>query len=143
MKKVFVAMITFTILFSLLLPCGAVAQDVISPVESAIPTEPFTWEYLASIAGATVFTLLVAQFLKFPLDRVWKIPTRVLVYVIALAVMIVATGFTTGISVQTSLLSAVNAFIVALSAYGAYEITFKKMMKKTPPDASPAKQENP
>ena len=40
--------------------------------------EPLTWTYLATIAGAAAFTLLVVQFLKAPLDKVWKIPTRVL-----------------------------------------------------------------
>ena len=39
--------------------------------------EPLTWTYLATIAGAAAFTLLVVQFLKAPLDKVWKIPTRV------------------------------------------------------------------
>ena len=42
-----------------------------------LPTEPFTWEYLATIAGATAATLLIVQQLKLPLDKLWKIPTRI------------------------------------------------------------------
>ena len=66
--------------------------------------EPLTWTYLATIAGAAAFTLLVVQFLKAPLDKVWKIPTRVFAYVVALGVMLVATAFTTGLTVDNALL---------------------------------------
>ena len=90
------------------------------------PSSPYTWEYLATIAGATAFTLLVAQFLKFPLDKVWKIPTRILVYIIALIVMLVATAFTGGLTLSAAGLAVANAFVVAFAAYGAYEVTFAK-----------------
>ena len=89
--------------------------------------EPLTWTYLATIAGAAAFTLLVVQFLKAPLDKVWKIPTRVFAYVVALVVMLVATAFTTGLTVDNALLVGVNALLAALSAYGAYEVTFGKI----------------
>ena len=91
--------------------------------------EPLTWTYLATIAGAAAFTLLVVQFLKAPLDKVWKIPTRVFAYVVALVVMLVATAFTTGLTVDNALLVGVNALLAALSAYGAYEVTFGKIEK--------------
>ena len=91
--------------------------------------EPLTWTYLATIAGAAAFTLLVVQFLKAPLDKVWKIPTRVFAYVVALGVMMVATAFTTGLTVDNALLVGVNALLAALSAYGAYEVTFGKIEK--------------
>lgn len=91
--------------------------------------EPLTWTYLATIAGAAAFTLLVVQFLKVPLDKVWKIPTRVFAYVVALGVMLVATAFTTGLTVDNALLVGVNALLAALSAYGAYEVTFGKIEK--------------
>lgn len=94
-----------------------------------VPTDPFTWEQLATIAGATLATLLVAQLLKLPLDRVWKIPTRIVVYVIALAIMILATYFTAGITWQNMFLAAINSVIVALAAMGSYELTFAKMDK--------------
>lgn len=91
--------------------------------------EPLTWTYLATIAGAAAFTLLIVQFFKAPLDKVWKIPTRVFAYIIALAVMLVATAFTSGLTADTVLLVASNAFIAATSAYGAYELTFAKLNK--------------
>ena len=94
-----------------------------------LPTEPFTWEYLATIAGATVATLLIVQLLKLPLDKVWKIPTRIVVYVISLIILLLATLFTGSLTVQSGVLTAVNAVIVALAAMEAYEVTFRKLEK--------------
>ena len=95
--------------------------------EGELPTEPFTWEYLATIAGATVATVLIVQMLKLPLDRVWKLPTRIVVYFISLIILLLATLFTSGLTVQSGILTAVNAVIVTLASMGAYEITFKKL----------------
>jgi energy-coupling factor transporter transmembrane protein EcfT len=94
--------------------------------EGELPTAPFTWEQLATIAGATLATLLIVQLLKLPLDKVWKIPTRIVAYFIALILMIVATYFTIGLTWSDAGLAAINAVIVALAAMGAYELTFRK-----------------
>ena len=118
MKKIFLCLV---LLMALLLTCS------VALAEGELPTEPFSWEQLATIAGATLATLLVVQLLKLPLDKVWKIPTRIIVYVIALVIMILATIFTTGITWEKGILAAVNAVIVALAAMGSYELTFAKM----------------
>lgn len=91
--------------------------------------EPFTWKYLATIAGATAATLLIVQFLKLPVDKVWKFPTRILAYMIALVLMIGATYFIGELTWESAALAAVNAFVVALAAMGSYEITFGKAGK--------------
>ena len=109
----------------ILLPVAALA-------EGELPVDPFSWEQLATIAGATTATLLIVQLLKLPLDRVWKIPTRSVAYVIALVLMIVATAFTVGLTWSNAGLAAVNAVIVALAAMGAYEVTFHKLEDKKP-----------
>ena len=109
----------------ILLPVAALA-------EGELPVDPFSWEQLATIAGATTATLLIVQLLKLPLDRVWKIPTRIVAYVIALVLMIVATAFTVGLTWSNAGLAAVNAVIVALAAMGAYEVTFHKLEDKKP-----------
>ena len=98
--------------------------------EGELPTEPFTWAQLATIAGATAAVLLIVQLLKLPMDKVWKIPTRIVVYVISLILLLLATLFTDGLTVQTGLLTAVSAVIVALAARGAYEMTFRKLDEK-------------
>ena len=117
MKKLFLCLI---LLIALLIPVAAMA-------EGELPTDPFTWEQLATIAGATLATLLIVQLLKLPIDKIWKIPTRIVVYVSALIILLLATWFTVGLTVQTGLLTAVNAVIVALAAMGAYELTFRKV----------------
>lgn len=131
MKKILTIMI-FSLMFVCLgiTPIVAIAEDTDTiTTDIEVPTEPFTWQYLATITGAAAFTLLVVQFFKVPLDKIWKIPTRLLAYIIALLTMIVATAFTTGLDVQTILLAAANAFLAALTAYGAYEVTFAKLNK--------------
>ena len=109
----------------ILLPVAALA-------EGELPVDPFSWEQLATIAGATTATLLIVQLLKLPLDKVWKIPTRIVAYFIALVLMIVATAFTVGLTWSNAGLAAVNAVIVALAAMGAYELTFRKLDDKKP-----------
>lgn len=133
MKKLLSLVLLLLAVTLLALPVSALAEDTadattgITASDAGMPAEPFTWQYLASIAGAAAFTLLVVQFLKAPLDKIWKIPTRVFAYIIALLTMLVATAFTTGLDIQTALLAVVNAFIAALTAYGAYEVTFAKL----------------
>lgn len=117
MKKLF---------FVLLVAMFAVMLCSTALAEGELPADPFTWQYIATIAGATAATLLIVQLLKLPLDKIWKIPTRIWVYIIALALMLAATTFTSGLDLQTALLTAVNAVIVALAAMGAYEMTFNR-----------------
>ena len=122
MKKLFFCLM---LILALLLPVMALA-------EGELPTDPFTWSQLATIAGATVATLLIVQLLKLPIDEVWKIPTRIIVYVISLVILLLAQVFTDGLTVSTGLLTVFNAVIVALAAMGAYEVTFRKIDMKKP-----------
>ncbi len=117
------------IIYCLLLIMALVLMCSVAMAEGELPTDPFSWEQLATIAGATLATLLVVQLLKLPIDKVWKVPTRIVAYVIALIVMLLATHFTVGITWSNGILAAVNAVIVALAAMGSYEITFAKLGK--------------
>ena len=72
-------------------------------------------------------TMLIVQLLKLPLDKVWKIPTRIIVFVIAFIILTLATYFTQGLAWDTAILTIINAVIVALTAMGGYELTFKKI----------------
>ena len=117
------------ILYCLLLIATLVLMCSVAMAEGELPTDPLTWEQLATIAGATLATLLVVQLLKLPIDKIWKIPTRIVAYVIALIIMLLSTHFTTGLTWNNAILAAVNAVIVALAAMGSYEITFGKLGK--------------
>lgn len=102
---------------------GAEAVEQIA--EGGLPTEPFTWAALGTIAGCTAFALLLVQLIKAPLDKVWKIPTRLLVYIVCLIVMLLSAVFSgDGLTWASALLAAVNAVIPTLAAMGAYEVTF-------------------
>ena len=130
MKKM-ICLIVVLLLGVILIACSVTAYAEGLPPDTAQetqgePQQPFTWEQLATIAGATAAVVLIVQFLKLPLDKVWKIPTRIVVYIMALVILLIATAFNTGLTPQSAILTAVNAFIVALSAMGAYELTFKR-----------------
>ena len=128
MKKIFSLLCALAmILMAIALPIAAFAED--SAADVIAQTEPFTWQYLATISGAAALTLLVVQFIKAPLDKVWKIPTRFLAYIIALVTLLAATALTTGLDIENVLLAVVNAILAATSAYGMYEITFAKRGK--------------
>lgn len=130
MKKIFV----WLLLLLFLLPVAAMAEELaevaVEVVASEIPTNPVSWDQLATIGGAAMATMLIVQLLKLPLDKVWKIPTRIIVFIIAFVVLILATYFTQGLSWNTALLTVINAVIVALTAMGGYELTFAKLEKK-------------
>ena len=78
MKKLIMCLVLFL---------SVLMMSTVALAEGELPTDPFSWEQLATIAGATLATLLIVQLLKLPLDKVWKIPTRILAYFIALIVL--------------------------------------------------------
>ena len=141
MKKLLAVLLLALMAFVIVLPVLAetfevpLPEEVVAeePTEAIVPEPtpdptpgPWTWAYLATIAGATAATLLITQYLKVPLDKVWKIPTRLFVYLIALVILTVATAFTSGLTPDSFLLCVLNSFIVALAAYGSYELTFAR-----------------
>lgn len=127
MKKKIGSLVFLVLLFPALAVAEALIEVATEVVASEIPTNPVTWEQLATIGGAAMATMLIVQLLKLPLDKVWKIPTRIIVFFIAFVVLILATYFTQGLSWNTALLTIINAVIVALTAMGGYELTFKKI----------------
>lgn len=129
MRKLFLTMVCL-IFFPAIACAEALAEVAVEVVASEIPTQPVSWTQLATIGGAAMATMLIVQLLKLPLDKVWKIPTRIIVFVIAFVVLILATYFTQGLDWNTALLTVINAVIVALTAMGGYELTFKKIEER-------------
>ena len=84
----------------------------------------FEWAGLVTTAGATAAVLLIVQYLKMPLDKIWKIPTRIFVLALSFIITLCAKAFSTGLLWPDVPLLALNAFVVALAAMGAYENTF-------------------
>ena len=127
MKKFLFALIVFACAAILTVPVLGAAEGLTEEVSA--PTEPVTWEYLVTIAGVSLMTLLIVQFIKAPLDKLWKVPTAFVAYMIALAILVAAHTMTSGMNVNTFLLCLLNAFIAATSAMGMYEKTFRKIEK--------------
>jgi hypothetical protein len=94
--------------------------------------EFLTWSYLATFAGAVAAVTLIVQFLKLPMDKVWKIPTRFIVFLIALIILFAVLFFTDVITPEKAALTVLNAIVVTMASLGAYEVTFKKFENKPP-----------
>ena len=126
MKKLLFAMLIALVCAAILsVPVLGAAEGLTEEVSA--PTEPVTWEYLVTIAGASLMTLLIVQFIKAPLDRVWKLPTTLVAYLIALGILTAAHAMTAGLDLSSFLLCLFNAFFSATSAMGMYEKTFRRM----------------
>jgi uncharacterized membrane protein len=129
MKKVkkILCMLTVVVMMILMMTAVAFATDS-SPGDMEIPQNYMTWEFLGTMSGAVAATTLFVQFLKVPIDKVWKIPTRFIVYVIALLILLAAEYVTQGgILFNRAALIVVNAILVSMAAMGAYEVTFRKL----------------
>ena len=92
-----------------------------------IMSEYLTWEFLGTMVGAVAATTLITQFLKLPLDKVWKLPTRFVVYLIALMILFAVELFTGKVTMEGSILIILNAIVITMASMGAYEATFKKL----------------
>ncbi len=126
MKKYFlIALVLLSMATFIMAQAEAVdAAPADEPVDQAVDQAGYTWAQLATIFGATAATLLIVQYIKLPIDKVWRIPTRVIVYIIGFLIMLLAQVFTVGLSLSAMPLLLLNAVLVATSAMGTYELTF-------------------
>lgn len=113
MKKINLFILAMTAMLTIALPaCAEVAQ----------PDAFFDWSYLATYSGAVAAVVFIVQFLKLPIDKLGHVPTRVLVYVVSLAVLLLAQLFTgNAFTPEVIALAVLNAVIVAFAAMGVYE----------------------
>lgn len=115
MRKLMMVVFTTLMLVMVALP---VCAEAVQPGTNAF----FDWGYLATYSGAVAAVVFIVQFLKLPVDRIGHVPTRVLVYFVSLAVLLLAQLFTSqAFSVEVVALAALNAVLVAFAAMGVYE----------------------
>ena len=113
MKKINLFILAMTAMLTIALPACA---------EAAQPDAFFDWSYLATYSGAVAAVVFIVQFLKLPIDKLGHVPTRVLVYVVSLAVLLLAQMFTgNAFTPEVIALAVLNAVIVAFAAMGVYE----------------------
>jgi hypothetical protein len=106
------------------------ASGADGPAINAPPDTFFSWESIGTIPGAIAAVVLLVQVLKLPLDRVWKIPTQVIVFVLSIGILLLAQAFVPalgGLTLQTAILCFINGSIVALSAMSTYELTINRV----------------
>lgn len=130
--KRFMALLFAIALITLIALPAAYAAD--GPPDSTIPTEYTSWEFIGTFSGAVIFTGVIVQFLKLPIDKVWKIPTKYIVYAIALGLLICVEAVTQGgITAGRIPLIILNAILVSLAAMKAYESTVGATARDKPP----------
>ena len=87
-----------------------------------------TWEFVKTYSGAILTVTLLTQFVK-GLGFIERIPTRIVSYVIAVVVMLLAQIFTGGFTVSAAALTFINAVIVSLAANGTYDLCAAELKK--------------
>ena len=80
----------------------------------------FTWGLLGTYSGAILATTLITQFIK-ELPGIARIPTRIVSYVIAVVVLILAQLFTKELTWSSAALTLINAVVVSLASNGTYD----------------------
>lgn len=115
MKKFSLFLVVMMAMLVITLPACA---EAVQPGVNAF----FDWSYLATYSGAVAAVVFIVQFLKLPIDKIGHVPTRVLVYAVSLAVLLLAQLFTAqAFTPEVVALAALNAVIVAFAAMGVYE----------------------
>ena len=82
--------------------------------------EFFTWDYLATFAGALAVVVLLTQMFK-DMGVLQKVPTQLVSWVIAYAVLLLAQIFTDTICAQNAVLALFNSAMVSLAANGGFD----------------------
>lgn len=92
------------------------------------PTDFFTWATIGTFAGAVAMTVFIVQAVKMPLDKVFHhVPTRLVVYCIALALLLMSQAFLNGgLTFENVCLAVINAFLVMLSAMSTYTLLIEQ-----------------
>lgn len=94
------------------------------------------WNMLSTYAGVVLAVTLITELIKH-VGFIDKIPTRLVSYVIAVALMTAALCFTAGFTWSAFALIWVNAVVVSLAANGAYDgiaAGVKKLTAAAPED---------
>lgn len=77
---------------------------------------------LGTFSGAVTVVTVLAQFLKSPLDRLVKLPTRFVVLALAWALLLAHRGFVGTWTWPGLFLDFLNGFLVALTAIGTHSL---------------------
>lgn len=82
--------------------------------------EFFTWAALGTYSGAILAVTLITQFIK-GLPGIDRIPTRIVSWILAVIILILAQLFTASLSWSSAALTLINAVIVSLASNGTFD----------------------
>ena len=128
-KLVRVLLLVLTMVAVMMPAALALAEGLPDPI-SGLGLAFFNWETIGTFSGAVALTVFLVQVLKLPLDRVWKIPTQYVVYMVSLGVLLLAQQFVPdlgGMNWEKAVLCVFNAALVALSAMSTYTVTIQEV----------------
>ena len=101
-----------------------------------MPEGLFSWELLATLAGASAVTYLIVAYTKALVDRFWKVGTDLYAVLIGAIVLVTATLGTGGkITLLAVLLCLFNGFLVAATAGKMSDKAILEASKKQGTDA--------
>ena len=87
--------------------------------------EYITLAYLGTFAGMVVVVNIVVQFLKPLIDKIKKIHTRYIVWLIAMILSFALQAITGSFNAEIVYLLLLNSILVTLTAMGTYELVKK------------------
>lgn len=102
-----------------------------------------TIDYVKTFLGTVVVTMLTVQFLK-ELPVIKKLPTKYLVFLVALFNILICSMLTNNFSLCGLYLIFINAMLITLTCTGGYDFTTKKINHDTkviPPKTIPPEGE--
>jgi uncharacterized membrane protein YqhA len=88
-------------------------------------------EFLGSFVGMVAVINLIVQFLKLPLDRWKKIPTRYLVWVISMGISIAYHAIVSTFTPESIFLMLLNSIVLTMAAMGSYASIIKPMEERS------------
>lgn len=91
-----------------------------------VAVDPLTWEYLATVGGCAVFTLLFVQMTKALVDKLFYVPTTLYAYVISVATLLAATAFSGELTLSSGLLTLFNGWLASATASKTYDVVSGK-----------------
>jgi hypothetical protein len=91
-----------------------------------------TTDYLSTFVGMVAVVVLITQFTKDLVDKVAKwLPTKYLVFLYSLVVMIGYQVMTGTFKASQLLLTVINSILITMTAQGGYEWVFKPIEQKS------------
>jgi hypothetical protein len=92
--------------------------------------EYFTLESMGTFAGMVVVLTVIVQFLKPLIDKIVCMPTRYVVWIIAIIISAVYQAIAGPFTWAAIFLLILNSIVLTMAAMGTYEVTFKKIETK-------------